>query len=77
MQLIYSKQEERGIHVAVLHQATGELMAARVFDTYMPGSEDDLVSFINSISEGRVLCLAILVSPESVRGPVSSHTGEP
>ena len=38
-------------------------MAARVFDTYSPGSEDILVSFLNSLSDGRILCLAIQVSP--------------
>ena len=37
-------------------------MAARVFDTYMPGSVEPLISFINSLSDGRILCLAILVS---------------
>ena len=37
-------------------------MAARVFDTYMPGSVEPFISFINSLSEGRILCLAILVS---------------
>ena len=37
-------------------------MASRVFDTYMPGSVEPLVSFINSLSDGRILCLAILVS---------------
>jgi len=46
----------------VLHQRTATKMASRVFDTYMPGAEDDLVSFLNSISNNRVLCLAILVS---------------
>ena len=48
--------------MGVLNQATGELMAAKVFDTYMPGAEDDLVSFLNSVGEGRILCFAILVS---------------
>ena len=48
--------------MGVLNQVSGELMAVRVFDTYMPGSEDDLVSFINSVSDGRLLCLAIVVS---------------
>ena len=36
-------------------------MAARVFDTYMPGGEDPFITFINSISDGRILCLAIMV----------------
>lgn len=40
----------------------GGLMAARVFDTYMPGGEDPLINFVNSISDGRILCLAIMVS---------------
>lgn len=40
----------------------GGLMAARMFDTYMPGGEEPLISFINSISDGRIICLAILVS---------------
>ncbi len=51
------------MHVGVLNEVTGQLMAVRVFDTYMPGAEDDLVSFFNSVSDGRVLCLAIVVSP--------------
>ena len=55
-------KEKRGIHVVVLHQRTAAMMASRVFDTYMPGAEDDLVSFLNSISKNRVLCLGILVS---------------
>ena len=37
-------------------------MASRVFDTYMPGSVEPLISFINSLSDGRILCLAIMVS---------------
>jgi len=45
----------------------GRLMAVRVFDTYIPGSEESLVSFLNSISSGRVLCMAILVSTVSAR----------
>lgn len=47
--------------MVVLHQSSGEVMASRVFDTYMPGGEEDLVGFLNSISDGRILCLAIEV----------------
>ena len=35
-------------------------MAARVFDTYLPGSDEAMVAFINSISDGRILCLSIM-----------------
>ena len=45
----------------------GGLMAARVFDTYMPGSVEPLVSFINSLSDGRILCLSILVSDDCTK----------
>ena len=38
-------------------------MAARVFDTYVPGAADTLVTFINSISDERIMCFAILVRP--------------
>ena len=38
----------------------GGLMAARVFDTYLPGSDEAMVVFINSISDGRILCLSIM-----------------
>ena len=63
LQVVYTgSEDQRGIHVGVLNQATGEVMATKVFDTYMPRAEDDLVVFFNSISDGRVLCLAILVS---------------
>ncbi len=38
-------------------------MAVRVFDTYSPGSEDVLITFLNTLSDGRILCLAIQVRP--------------
>ena len=44
----------------------GGLMAARVFDTYMPGAEEPMIQFLNSISDGRILCMGIMVSD----GPV-------
>ena len=52
--------------MVVLNQGSGKLMAARVFDTYMPGAEKDMINFLNGISDGRVLCLAILVGRVNV-----------
>lgn len=40
----------------------GVVMATRVFDTYLAGTDEMMVVFLNSISEQRILCFAILVS---------------
>lgn len=54
------QQQQRGIHIAVLNQATGYVMSIRVFDTY--SSEDTtlvMISFLNSLADGRILCFAV------------------
>ena len=39
-------------------------MASRVFDTYTPGGDDALPTFLHSLADGRILCFAILVRIE-------------
>lgn len=51
--------EGRGLHVLVLNQFHGSLMAARVFDTYLPGQDDELAHFLGLVSDGRILVLAV------------------
>lgn len=55
-----TSDSSRGMHVTVLHQSTGAIMATRTFDTYMSKEESEgLVLFLNMVSEGRILCLSV------------------
>ena len=57
-----TEDNHKGINIVVLNQGTGAVMAIRGYDTY--GSRKDsrqLIDFVNSLPDGRILCFAIKV----------------
>ena len=51
----------RGLHIIVLSQNTGDIMARRIYDTYAPLGDDQILFFLKTLKEGRIVIFLIKV----------------
>nr|XP_045616523.1 protein O-linked-mannose beta-1,2-N-acetylglucosaminyltransferase 1-like [Procambarus clarkii] len=57
---IYRNLGDRGLHVVVINQHSGKVMARQVFDTFSAGVEEEMVEFIDDVRDGRIIVFAVL-----------------